>query len=77
MSIGATIEHCIKTQGLKKYKVAERAEIRNSRLSKIMHDREEPDAKEIKSICNVLGVTPNYLFGWPEDGAKEEANESI
>lgn len=74
MGIGETIVKSISEQGLKKCAVAERAGIRPSRFSKIIHNKSEADAKEIMSICNVLRVTPNYLFGVVET---KENGESI
>lgn len=63
MGVGANTLQIITEKGLKKCKVAEKSGIKNSRFSKIIHEKLEPDSKEIISICNTLEITPNDLFG--------------
>ena len=48
--------------GGKQYLFAQRIGMRETRLSRIIHGREQPKEEEIKAICSELGVRRNEVF---------------
>ena len=58
------IRKCIRLSGLKQYVVAERAGIKQNQLSDMLNGRKEIKSIHIPGLANVLGVTPNQLFGF-------------
>lgn len=71
--IGQRLKEKIRQLELTQQQAADKLGISQSRLNQYLNDRREPDGKMLCHICEVLGVTPNWLFGF--DG--EEALESV
>lgn len=52
----------IAESGLKKKTIAEKMEITDKKLSDILHGRTKISVDIIRSFCEAVGTTPNYLF---------------
>jgi transcriptional regulator with XRE-family HTH domain len=62
--IGKKLKEAARAKGLADAKVAEMLGISPERYGNYALDKREPDFDILIRICQVLGVTPNYLFGF-------------
>jgi len=58
------LEPAIKSSGMKKLVVAERAGLTQQQLCDIVGKRRKLDSNELMSICEAIGMTPNELVGY-------------
>lgn len=58
------IKKIIAGKGLKQNYVAEKMNISNKSLSDILHKRKKLSVDLVISFCEVLGVSPNDIFGY-------------
>ncbi|MBO7732650.1 MAG: helix-turn-helix transcriptional regulator [Methanobrevibacter sp.] len=64
MAVQTKIAEYLKEKGIKKKFVADKAGIKNYRLSHILHNQSEMRADEFERICKALEVTPEKFFEW-------------
>jgi len=60
--IGKNLRKRAKELGLSDTEIARRIGIPQRRYSNYVNDQREPDFRMLKKICNVLGVSYDYLF---------------
>lgn len=65
--IGQRLKEKIGQLGMTQQQAADKLGISQSRLNQYLKDRREPDGQMLCHICEVLGVTPNWLFGFDGD----------
>ncbi len=58
------IKEIIAGKGLKQNYIAEKMNISNKSLCDILHKRKKLNTDLIISLCKVLGVTPNDIYGY-------------
>ncbi len=61
--IVSNLRRILKERGMKQKALAEQAHINEKTLSAMLNGRREIHHTEIVRICNVLGITPNDLYG--------------
>lgn len=65
-SLAANIKQIIRQKGYKQSAIAERAGINEKTFSNMLNGRKIIAAPDIYKILEVLGVTPNELFGFDQ-----------
>lgn len=71
---GSRLRSEIRRKGYKTYKEAADAfGVSLSYLNQLMRDEREPSVELLNSICEILEITPNDLFGVKSTGAQDTA----
>lgn len=65
----------IAEMGTSEADVARRLGISARRFSYYVNDEREPDYELLRKICNLLQITPDYLFGFSEKSKKKSSPE--
>lgn len=66
-TIAKNVKRIIKEKGFKQYAVAERAGFDPKTFSNMLNGRKIIADYDVSRIMNVLGVTPNDIFGFGND----------
>lgn len=64
LDIRDCLEPAIKSSGMKKLVVAERAGLTQQQLCDVIAKRRKLDSNELMSICDAIKMTPNELVGY-------------
>ena len=66
--LGEQLKKALKKRGMEQREVAKQLGVSESTLSKHVNGtRMQKQEKTILQLCEILNVTPNYLFGYEED----------
>ena len=65
--IGKRLKEKINQLELTQQRAADKLGISQSRLNQYLKDKREPDGQMLCHICNTLGITPDWLFGFEKD----------
>lgn len=75
MGFGAQIRSARKSIGLSGEVVASAIGVTKVTISKWENDVHSPNVEQVRALCNVLKISPNFLFEWEKSDLPPDAME--